>query len=179
MSDKLSRSSSTPESADDYRKRLRKTRQEGKKAEAEKEAAESKVRIEYTFTAVTSTASASKRSSIGSHPDQKHVVYVPGPAVDANKVQQDGRYAYNGEAWWMVERVFAARNNPAAGKSTAGSEPIPDKRQVLVKWIGTPHLSWEPLHSLEGKDALKDFTQRCGDARHCDGPLASYERWYK
>lgn len=176
MSDTLCRSSSTRETADDYRNRLRKSRRQERKTEAEREAAKPNVRIEYTFTELSS--SASKRASIASQHDQRHVVYVPGPVVDPDKIRLDGRYAFNGEAWWMVERVFAARNDPSAGESTAGSVPIPDKRQVLVKWIGSPHLSWEPLHQLEGKNALKEFTERCGDPKQCDGPLATYERWY-
>lgn len=93
----------------------------------------------------------------------------PTARVDTDKVRENPHYAFNGESFWMIERVFAARNDPFKREAA---------RQVLVKWVGWPKPTWEPLKNFVGKDALIDFTQRHGDPEINDGPKDIYQRWF-
>ncbi len=141
------------ETAEQYRHRLRKARREDKEAEP----------------------SGPVRSFTNSTGSGTTTAYPP-VRVDPDKVRDNGQFAFNGESWWMVERVFAARDQPNRSKDNTEKETA--GRQVLVKWVGWPKLSWEPLSNLKGKEALAEFTERHGDPEYNDGPADVYQRWF-
>ena len=162
------------ETAEEYRNRLRKGRQEEREREAEVEV---EAEAEIPGAGVRFGLSAVPTSGKGGAE-----VYVPDIKVNPNKINRDGRFAFNGEAWCMVDRVFAARNAPPREEILAAPKPDPaqePERQVLVKWRMFPKPSWEPLENLKDTDALKDFADRHGDPKKNDGPADVYQRWYK
>lgn len=122
-----------------------------------------------------------------SHSNGSRTTTVHPPArVDPAKIRDNGQYAYNGESWWLVERVFAARDEPDSGGipgyddvgPAQRREQPPARREVLVKWVGWPKPTWEPLRNLEGKDAMADFKERHGDPELNSGPADVYQRWF-
>ncbi|KAK7740429.1 hypothetical protein SLS62_011110 [Diatrype stigma] len=160
-----------PESAADaYRHRLRQGRREASEA-AERDG-----------------ATASFGTSSYSNGSRTTTVHPPARVIPA-KIKDNGQYAYNGESWWLVERIFAARDEPGSGGTGVpgygdggpiqrGELQPPARRQVLVKWVGWPKPTWEPLSNLEGKYALADFMGRHGNPEFNDGPAEVYQRWF-
>ena len=169
-----SRKKEDNETAEQYRNRLRKERREVGKAEVVAEAGTPGAGVTFGFSAIPTPGKGAATTQTR--------VYVPDVKVNPGKMSRDGRFAFNGEAWCMVERVFAARDEPREEPPLEGTlepEPAPTKRQVLVKWVMFPKPSWEPLENLKGTDALKDFAERHGDPKDNDGPADVYQRWYK
>lgn len=132
--------------ADDYRNRLRKERGDARESE--------QAGLFYSF------------ATVGSGSKTVH----PPSRVNPDKINDNTDYAFNGESWWQIERIYAARTDPFNRKSPT--------RQVLVKWIGWPKPTWEPLRHFVGKAALVDFTERHGDPEMNNGPADVYERWF-